>query len=690
MAKLNTTTVNGGISATQAAANPTDLTRLQEMTAALAGKAALSHTHESGDVTDFAAAVLESIGNWLATLGGDLDWQGISGVLVQLSTSGGLMRAPDGLAVDPGRVSMPGHTHVSADVVDLSTALGNLLMIELADSDTLQWLPASGIMGEVRVQSDGGLVVSAAGLAVDFGTGSTQAATGDHTHAQLHNPLTLGPSSSLQLALVDQQLSGEVLIEANGGLLLTTSGLAVDFGTSATQAAPGNHTHTVASLDFGTGVSDWAATWLASSSTIGWTNADGTLTPSVRLDPSTGPGQAPLGVSSSGLYAVLGTSAWQCAAGDHGHSVATESTPGFMAAADKAALDMLVGTPELLFQPPLQLASGVVSLWPATHAQPGSMSAADKIKLDELTTLAFLPPLNQDADGNVSMPPATDTQDGYMTAALVATLEQQGTALAALQDGSTPQVTQAQWGFMAPTDKAKLDAMCVISNVAPPLTLDSNNLLGLDTSGLGLVTSVNAPLTVTSGALGLSLDSGCPLALSDGALTLPLATGTAAGAMSASDKAKLDAISAFSGGVVDSTLELAAGLDPAIQLDSAAGPAWGIRVNGTTGQLEWLYNGSVMVSVDGGSEALTAQGGFVTGNGAALTVQGQQVVGAQQAAITNAADLGSYTPTASGYGFASSADMTNFLGQVHGAIAQLNLLLAALRAGTGHGLIASS
>ncbi len=75
-------------------------------------------------------------------------------------------------------------------------------------------------------------------------------------------------------------------------------------------------------------------------------------------------------------------------------------------------------------------------------------------------------------------------------------------------------------------------------------------------------------------------------------------------------------------------------------------------------------------------------------NGTHLKVNGTQVLGAQQSAIDDAATV-TGTATSNGWGFSSSAQFTNFINNGNGAIAQLNRLLAAVRAGTGHGLIAA-
>lgn len=343
------------------------------------------------------------------------------------------------------------------------------------------------------------------GLAVDFGTSHTQAAYGDHTHSQLHDALTLAPSATLTLNLSGQELSAELTLMALGGLLATSSGVAVDLGTSHTQAAYGDHTHTLSSLDFGTGGAvQWVGELLEDSSTVGWLPTGSTLQASVKLDLSTGTGHAPLGLSGDGLYVVLGSGVAQAAPGSHGHSAATSSAAGFMSAADKVALDALTAEPSLLVDPPLQLVSGVLSLPAATHFAPGYLSSDDKIKLDALGALTFDAPLVLDG-AEVSMPAATLSNDGYMTA---------------VQAG-------------------KLDALLLIEALASPLTLNSGTL-GLDAS-LQLITSITSPLALTDGALGLDpsvqviTSVASPLALSSGALGVTAMTAIADAASDGSD-----------------------------------------------------------------------------------------------------------------------------------------------------------
>ncbi|HXP59142.1 MAG TPA: hypothetical protein VN829_01555 [Dongiaceae bacterium] len=377
MAQLNSTSVTGKVSATVAASNPMDLMRKQEVDASLAGKASLSHTHATGDIPALASAILEAVGSWVGQLVGDLDWQGLSGVLIRLDPAGGLLHAAGGLAVDAGMVSLPGHHHAASDVDDLSNVVTALLLDVLVDSDTFQWVRDSGVAGQVRVKSQAGLTSSLAGLAVDFGIGPAQAATGDHTHTQLHDPLTLGESRSLRFNLAGQVLSAEVMLAEGGGLLAGDSGVAVDFGPGATQAAAGNHTHSPSSIF--ADPTEWASDWLGDSATVAWSRpAPGVLTPSVKLDLSTGSGHAPLGQSGSGLYVALGSGVAQAAPGNHSHSAATPTTAGFMSAADKAKLDLLAWSG--VINQTMEFTAGLnPALQFDTNGSPWNVSATDSL-----------------------------------------------------------------------------------------------------------------------------------------------------------------------------------------------------------------------------------------------------------------------------------------------------------------------
>lgn len=355
MATLAATTIAGRLAVATAPAAATDVPRKTELDAGLAGKSALGHTHALADVdgaSELAADVagkaaashqhpLTDLQNLtpdlialLVTLlpdTGGLYWEAVlspSGLAgrVRLKSSGGLLQTSSGLELDLSLVSQPGHPHLASDVEDLLAALSGLPGL-LGDSDTIQWTAATP---SVRVQGGNPLTAGADGLAVTLGTGGLDAAAGDHTHAQLHDPMEFQSTASISGVQNGQAVAAQVVTKAGGGVLAGTAGLELDFGTGTNQPARGDHTHP----------SDlWE---VASSATLALSAASGLLSGSVRLDPSPGGGKAVLSSGVNGLYLELGTEAAHAAAGDHTHLAATSGLDGLLSAADKRALDALV------------------------------------------------------------------------------------------------------------------------------------------------------------------------------------------------------------------------------------------------------------------------------------------------------------------------------------------------------------
>ena len=306
----------------QAPVSPNDLIRLQELQSAMSGVAPLHHRHVSADITDLPAAVLGIL------TGSGLPLSGVINIL--LTPGAGLIRDSLGLRVDSGVVSLRGHTHLSTDITDFSTAVYTQMLGILTNSPTLVWSGTGGqVSAAVRIKASGGLISDASGVSVDLGPGHTQAAFGDHTHAQLHNALTLGTSSTLSLSLTGQQLSGEILMAALSGLLATPSGVALDFGTGHNQAMRGD---ALASIS----LSGVASTLNTATLLLGI--AGSVLSGVVPLDSSPPGGYGQIVAGSNGLRIVLGTTGNTAAAGNHIHAVATTSSDGFMSAQDKGTL----------------------------------------------------------------------------------------------------------------------------------------------------------------------------------------------------------------------------------------------------------------------------------------------------------------------------------------------------------------
>ena len=278
----------------------------------------VGHHHVVAALDDFASGVM----NVLATNGVP-----VSGTGVALLPFGGLKFTGPLLGIDSGIVSEVGHHHLAADITNLASGVQTGLQNNLANSATVLVSGTGPFAFNVVAANQGGLLTTNAGLVVDLGPAHYQAAAGDHTHALLHTPVTLGAMSSLSGTLSGQQLSFELLPVVGGGLLVTPSGVQVDF--SVVQLAGGS-----------AGVTPLTP---ANTATILLGLAGNVLSGTVPLDPNppggTG-GQIIAGVN--GLRVALGSTGTTAAAGNHGHNVVTSGTDGFMAASDKVRLDGLV------------------------------------------------------------------------------------------------------------------------------------------------------------------------------------------------------------------------------------------------------------------------------------------------------------------------------------------------------------
>ncbi len=228
--------------------------------------------------------------------------------------------------------SSAGHTHVAADVTNFTAAEGIALHANLVNSSSMAWLyngTTQQTSGTVVVKSNNPLRSDGGGLFVKTGAASNEAAAGDHTHSGLHNALTKEDTATIALTLNDQLLAADVILAPLGGLLEQPSGVAVNFGTGNNNAARGDHTH--AQLHEPVTVQSTTTVILGVTGQL--------LSGTTRLDPNPGAGKAALSSGVGGIYLNLGTGANQASAGNHGHTAATESSDGFMSAADKTKLD---------------------------------------------------------------------------------------------------------------------------------------------------------------------------------------------------------------------------------------------------------------------------------------------------------------------------------------------------------------
>jgi hypothetical protein len=253
---------------------------------------------------------------------------------VALSGTGGVNLLPNGglkttgglLGVDSGITSLVGHQHVSADIVDLNFSVQTLLRSNFVATPTVTPSGTGPFGFAVKLAAGGALVAGNGGIGVDLGSAHTQAAYGDHTHALLHSPVTLGALSSLSGTVSGQQVTLEVRPVTGGGLLVTPSGVAVDFAVVARAG----------SISSGTGLS------VANTATVLLGIAGNVLSGTVPLDANPPGGTGGLLVAgANGLRVALGATGTTAAAGNHTHNVVTNVTAGFMSASDKIRLDAL-------------------------------------------------------------------------------------------------------------------------------------------------------------------------------------------------------------------------------------------------------------------------------------------------------------------------------------------------------------
>jgi len=283
----------------------------------------VGHTHTSAAITDWNAA----LASWALANGVAVGGSGI----VSLLPGGGLMygnNGNNGLMVNSGIVSFIGHQHRAVDVVDLPSAVTGLMLSNLQASTTVAPSGTGPFSFRVITAPGGGLLVTAAGLGVDSGVVSLVG----HTHAQLHNPLTLGSMNTIAATLANQQLQMEVRVVPGGGVLATPSGVQVDWSVVGRNGNYGNNGN------YALGTANTATVQLSLNS--------GTLTATVPLDPNPPGGTGGLIVAGvNGLRVALGTASNVAAAGNHTHAAASETTDGFLSASDKTRLDTLWASP---------------------------------------------------------------------------------------------------------------------------------------------------------------------------------------------------------------------------------------------------------------------------------------------------------------------------------------------------------
>src|ERR1051325_3840725 len=169
MAQLTNTLVTCKVSATVAASGPQDYVRQLELSTALAGTAGVSHAHLAANIPDLDTAVPLLLAGELAatdSVGLVLSAGALAGFSVRLQPSGGLLSGAQGLYLDASAVSLPGHQHHVADIVDFAAGVGAELGLLLEASDSIAW---TGLTPSVRLKTNGALLSGADGVSVALG-----------------------------------------------------------------------------------------------------------------------------------------------------------------------------------------------------------------------------------------------------------------------------------------------------------------------------------------------------------------------------------------------------------------------------------------------------------------------------------------------------------------------------------------
>lgn len=331
------------VTASEAATAPGDYVRLQEVTFLLSGVSRIGHLHNLTDIDDLDIALPATLASMLQDTGGIYWTAGIGqlSAFVRVKAGGGILQDGSGLSLNmpllSGVFAVWGHTHFLSDIVDFAAQLPGAMAGVLTNSNTVQWTLAGGdITAAVIVKAGGGLLEDGSGLYCDFGSGINQVARGNHSHAQLHNPVTVNPSQTITVTLVDQTLGLEVTLAPSAGLkVIPTSGVGVDFGPGHNQVMRGDYV----------APNDHVPVTVVNTNTLALSiNGAGQVLSGVPiLDPSPPGGNARLAAGPNGLMVPLGTTAGTAAEGNHVHVAATEATDGFLSAADKLRLDTLWG-----------------------------------------------------------------------------------------------------------------------------------------------------------------------------------------------------------------------------------------------------------------------------------------------------------------------------------------------------------
>jgi len=241
------------------------------------------------------------------------------------------------LTWDGTAVSLVGHTHAASAITSGTLDVARIPSLTASKiSDFTAAVKAIGTVGYIKsgatvVMSDAdrlnfgtGLLTaqdnaisSQANVAVDFGTGTNQAARGDHTHAGIGTVAYVKNNETVALTNADRLAFYPGIVASVSSTIATQVNIQPDWGTGANQVPRGNHTHTSSGItDFTSAVQAIGTVrYVKSGATVTNENVD-------RLNFYTGLKQSvPSAIPSQVDVEVdFGTGTNQAARGDHTHA----------------------------------------------------------------------------------------------------------------------------------------------------------------------------------------------------------------------------------------------------------------------------------------------------------------------------------------------------------------------------------
>lgn len=495
--------------------------RLGESQALLSGKADRQHTHSIDDILDEPAKFLVRVDEVIAN-SNDITWTVSGNVMygnVRLDPAGKITRTGNGLAVDFTGVMRTGDSIVTSQISDFASAFAIQLGSDIADTNDIVWQRGSVLSGKARLAPGGGIVSTVLGLKVDNTV--FMAVGASIAFSQISDTSTALPAAMGNIIADTQDIvwtrgaimSGNARLKPFGGLIHTTTGLAIDPTIVSTPSS----TFTVSQItDFNAGFLVQLGNDVADTATIFWTNRGGILSGNARLNPTGG-----LTSDSSGIRCVFGTAANTVAMGNHGHSQLHDPVTLGASQSILFSLGGQVLAGEVNLAPSSGLKIGTTGLaidfgYGATQALPGSAFAILSGMAANSWTAVSTPSIVFYFDGHVfsgnarldpSPPPGFGTLQ--VTAGGISVMLGTTSSTAAAGNHSHALATESSNGFMSSIDKTALDLLVAAGSPVALQVVETETIKLFYNSGTGILSGrakIDPAPGTNCGSLGFSIN----------------------------------------------------------------------------------------------------------------------------------------------------------------------------------------